>query len=176
MKKSADTVKLKKKSVLSGIIIAFAALNILTMAFTVIKGGINHLLESEFYFANGFTLAFSGYPVIVDEVGVWLSIYSAVHFAIALALILALSVFALAKRSFDFGRFGTFSVISSVLLSILYAVHGIIAYSAASDYAGGSQYYSCSTAAFVPFIISLILAVAFFLVKYKAPEEIEFSL
>ena len=176
MKTDIKRKTVKKKSVLSGAVIALAALNLLTLAFTVIKGGIEYLLESELHYANGFTLAFSGYPIIADEVGVWLRIYCAAHFVIAVALILALGARALAKRSLDFGRFGVFSVISSLSLSVLYMVHGIIAYSAASDYAGGSEYYHCSTSAFIPFILSLILAAAFFFVKYKAPDEIELSL
>ena len=173
MKTDIKRKTVKKKSLLSGIVLALAALNILALAFTVVRGGIDFLLESEYHYANGFTLAFSGYPVIVDGVGVWLRIYSAFHFCAALALLIFLGVSALAKRSLDFRGSGLFTVIASLLLSILYMVHGIIALSAASDYAGGSEYYSSSTAAFLPFIFTLILAVAYFYVRYKAPEEIE---
>ena len=110
-------------------VIALAALNILALAFTVVKGGIEYLIESEFYFANGFSLAFSGYPIIVEKVGTWLRIYSAAHFAIARLLALMLGIFALVKRSVDFGRLGVFAVIASLVLSVLYMTHGIIAYS-----------------------------------------------
>ena len=161
----------KKSSAESGIVLLMAALNVLTLAFTVVRGGIEYLSESEFYFSNGLTLAFSGYPVIVDKIGIWLRIYSAGHFTIAIMLILALGIFAMVKHSFKFGRLGVASVIISAALSIFYMVHGIIAYSIASDYAVG--YYECSTAAYVPFIFSATLTVAFFLVKYKAPEKIE---
>ena len=174
MKTDIKRKTVKKKSVTSGIVIVLLALNVLTLAFTVAKGGIEYLLESEFHYANGFTLAFSGYPPIVDGVGAWLRIYSAAHLVIALLLIFVLGIWALAKRTLDFGGLGTFSVAVSVLLSILYMVHGIIAYSTASDYVV-SEHYHCSTAAFIPFIITFVLAVLFFLVKYKAPEQIELS-
>ena len=172
--KSIKQKKFVKKSALeSGTVIAVAALNVLALLFTMVRGGIEYLLDSEFYFSNGFTLAFSGYPVIVDDFGVWLRIYSAVHFVVAIGLILVLCVFALAKRSFDFGRLGVFTVITSASLSLLYMIHGIIAYSVASDYA--AEPYECSTAAFIPFILSIALTLAFFLVRYKAPENIELS-
>ena len=173
MKKIKEKKFIDKRLLESGIVLAAAALGLISLLFTVVRGGIEYLLDSEFYFSNGFTLAFSGYPVIVDEFGVWLRIYAAIHFAIALGIILALGVFALVKHSFNFGRLGIAAVITSASLSLLYMVHGIIAYSFAADYA--AEPYECSTAAFIPFILSTVLTVAFFLVKYKAPEKIEIS-
>ena len=173
MKKVVEIKTVKKKSLLSGIVLALAALNIIALAFTVVKGEIDYLLGSELHYANGFTLAFSGYPVIADGVGVWLRIYCVFHFIAAALLLLSLGAVALRKRALDFGGFGIFSVISSFVLSVLYMVHGIIALSEASDDAGGSEYYHSSTFAFVPFIFSLILAVVYFYARYKAPEEIE---
>ena len=173
MKKANEKKFIKKSTVESTVVLAMAALNVLTLLFTVVRGGIEYLLDSEFYFSNGFTLAFSGYPVIVNDFGVWLRIYSAAHFAVAVALIIALAASLLIKRSFKFGRLGVFTVITSASLSLLYMVHGIIAYCQAADYAAAP--YECSTAAFVPFILSCVLAAAFFLVKYKAPEKIELS-
>lgn len=173
MKKINEKKFVDKSLLESCIVLASAALSLFSLLFTMVRGGIEYLLESEFYFSNGFTLAFSGYPVIVNDFGVWLRIYSVMHFAIALALIFTLGISALVKHSFKFGQLGVFTVITSASLSLLYMIHGIIAYSVAADYAAGS--YECSTAAFIPFILSIVLAVAFFLVKYKAPEKIEVS-
>ena len=173
MKKRKEKRFILKSSVESAVVIAIAVLNVLTLAFTIVRGGIEHLLESEFYFSNGFTLAFSGYPVIVNNSGAWLRIYSAAHLAVSLTLILVLGAFIMIKHSFKFGRLGTAAVITSVSLSLLYMVHGIIAYAEASEYAMGP--YECSTAAFIPFVLSAALTVSFFLVKYKAPEKIELS-
>jgi len=173
MKSNKEKKFIKKSSLESGIVLLSAALGLLSLLFTTVSGGIEYLLDSEFYFSNGFTLAFSGYSVIVDSFGGWLRIYCAIHFAVAVAFIVALGVFALVRRSLNFGRLGVASVIASASLSLLYTVHGIIAYSVASDYAAGP--YECSTFVFVPLILSAALTVAFFLVKYKAPENIELS-
>ena len=171
MKIKTENKKIKSRTLSNYTVIALAVLNLLALAFTVVRGGIDYLVESEFYYANGFSLAFSGYPLIVEKVGVWLRIYSAAHLVFALVLLLMLGVFFLSKRTLDFGGLGLFSVITSFVLSALYMTHGIIAFLTASDYATG--YYECSTAAFIPFILSLILTAAYFILKYRAPEEIE---
>ena len=161
---------IKKTFVTSALVIIIAAFNFLTPLFTVVKGGSDYLFEREFYRASGFSLAFSGYPPIVESTGNTLRVLCIIHLAVSVLLALVLGAFALIKRASFLGRPGTASVVLSAIISILYFVIGIVAYFDASDYAG--LYYVCETFAFIPFIITIILTSLFFYVKYKMPDDI----
>ena len=152
--------------------VAAVVLNILALVFTVVRGEIRFLSGKESFYSNGFTLVFSGYPEIIEGCGNTLRVCSVLYLALSASLLLWLAVFCLVKRTADFGRLGNFFVISSAVLSALYMTVGIVAYSAAADYA--DRYYRCSTAAFWPFVFSALLTAAYFTVKYKMPDEIQF--
>ena len=161
----------KKNDVLTTLVFVTVILNILALAFTVVRGRIQFLSGSESYFANGFTLVFDGYPAIVEGCGNTLRVCLSLYFGLSVLLALSIAVLCLVKRSFDFGRFGLFAVIASLILSVLYMVFGIVAYSVASDYA--RLYYECSTAAFWPFVLSALLSISYFWAKYRMPDQVE---
>ena len=163
---------IKKTFVASALVIIIAAFNFLTPLFTVVKGGSDYLFEKEFYRASGFSLAFSGYPPIVESTGNTLRVLCIFHLAVSVLLALALGAFALIKRTACLGRLGTACAVLSAIISVLYFVIGIIAYSDASDYAG--LYYVCETFTFIPFIITVILTAFYFYAKHKLPDELRF--
>lgn len=172
MRKNKTVRIVKKNEVMSLLTVALVVMNILALVFTVVRGEISFLSGEESFYSNGFTLVFSGYPEIVEGCGNVLRVLSVLYLSLSLVLALWLAVFSLVKRSVDFGRLGVFFAVSSAVLSAFYMTLGIIAYSAANDYA--DLYYRCSTAAFWPFVFSALMTSAYFTVKYKMPSEIEF--
>ena len=61
MKKIKEKKFIDKRLLESGIVLAAAALGLISLLFTVVRGGIEYLLDSEFYFSNG-TNALLRYP------------------------------------------------------------------------------------------------------------------
>lgn len=161
-----------KNLIILALTAAVAVMNFLTLLFTVVHGGSDYLSGSEKYSANGITLAFTSYPVIVEDCGKWLSVYSLFHFIASLAIIFLLVVFWCVTRK-PFGRLGTFSLIASELMALVYLINGCVAYSTASEYAG--LYFECYTFAFLPFIIITGLVGALIAVKLKMPDDFRLS-
>ena len=162
---------IKKEYVLAAIAALASLMNLITPLFTVVRGGSDFLSGSEYFYANGYTLAFDGYPVIVEGCGAWLRVYCVFHLCVALVAVIMIALVALIKRSLSLRGFGIASVIISAVMSLMYTVNGFIAYGAASDYAG--LYYECSTAAFIPLVISVFVTVSYFVIIKKMPDEFE---
>jgi hypothetical protein len=161
-----------KETIISGLTAAAVLVNFLTLLFTVIKGGADYLSASERYFANGITLAFSGYPIIIEDCGVWLSVYSKFHFVASLGLILLLVVFWCVNQK-PFGKIEIASFIVCEAMSLTYLINGCAAYSVASEFA--DLYFDIYTLAFLPFIIITVLFCAVIAVKRKMPNDFKFS-
>ncbi len=160
-----------KEIIMAAILSSILLMNMLALCFAVVSGGITYLSGSESYFANGFTLAFDGYPIIVEGCGMWLRASSILHFIVAVLEIVTLAIY-FAVRGFKFGKLALALCIISEAFSVLYMINGIIAYSVASDYA--SLYFDVSTLAFIPFILITLLFAAALIVKKKMPDNFKF--
>ncbi len=147
---------------------AVALLNFLTLLFTVVRGTQHNLSEINRFYANGFTLTFSGYPIIVDSCGKWLVFWSRLHFAVSLAMLIALAVIAFLRRGGKLGRLGILSTVASCVMSGVYMVNGIVANAAASTYAGDYN-YSSYTLSFIPMILIFAITVYLVITAPKLP-------
>ena len=151
-------MNLSKKNIKSILILSSAVFNFIALAFTTLSASHKTLGGIEKYFANGFTLAFSDCPLVIEDIGGWLGAYSKFHFFASSAVILLLATVALFRRSLDFGGFGVAAVIISLVTSLVYMINGIAANVIASDYA--TLYYEHYTLAPIGFALVLISALS----------------
>ena len=163
---------LKRNEKTAILIFAIALLNILAFAFTLVRGEVANLSGGDRFYANGFTLVFAGYPSVIEGCGDILRFFAVIQLGLSALLLASLCVFSLIKRSVDFGKFGTFSVILSLLLSVFYMIFGIAAYSEASALMS-PLYDECLTASFLPLVFSLLIAILYFAVRSKKQDSAE---
>lgn len=160
-----------KEAVISGLTALAVLVNFLTLLFTVIRWGADYVSGSERYFASGITLAFNGYPIVIEGCGEWLSLYSRFHFAASLAIILLLIIFWCVTQK-PFGKIGIVSLILCEVMSLTYLINGCVAYSVAAEFADLD--FELYTLSFVPFIIITVLFCAVIAVKRKMPDDFKF--
>ena len=158
-----------KTSVLSFLICAVAALNLLTLLFTVASGEFKTLSGVEGFFANGFTYAFGTPSTFVSENALWMKLFSLLQFIAALVIIIIILIYLLVKRSFDLTRLAIGVFIASFIVGIFYVIAGFVTYSAALKIQ--SFNYSCMTLVFLPMIFLAILIISYFLVKTQMPDN-----
>ena len=161
-----------KNAIVASLIFAAAVLNFLTLLFTVVRGSYRILAGTQSYYSNGFTLAFSGYPIQIEGCGDWLRVWSVFHFSTSVLIILLLVLRAAVKPGKPFGKLGVFAVVTSLLSSLVYLINGFVAHAEAAKFA--LLYHTSFTAAYIPFIFILLLTVAISAVKMKMPEDFEF--
>lgn len=146
-----------KKQTASLVALGVALMNFIALAFTIVKGIQEMMSGTDKFFANGYTLIFSGCPTELDSIGGWLTIYSRLYFFVAIAIALGLAASFFMKKELDFGKAGTATTIISSVMAVGYMINGIAANAEVKGYAS-SLYFTHYTLAFIPAIIILALA------------------
>ncbi len=164
-----------KDAIISMLVGAIAILNLLTLAFAVIDAKIVFLSEEvDKHFANGFTLAFGSCPMIIESYENLFAFVCICHFIAALLIILLVALRLALGKAAKLGRLGTVSVIISSFFTTLYFVLGCVAYAKSEAYR--NMGYDVNTFAFIPFVLMIILAASFILVKVKLPKNYKITI
>ena len=142
-----------KKQKASLIAVGVALLNFVALAFTLVRGIYEMMSGCEEFFANGYKLAFVGYPTEIDSMGAWLVIYSQLYFILAVLILVGLVLSFLIKKELNFGKLGTASSIVSSVMALGYMINGIAVNSVVAEY--GSLNFTHYTLAFIPAILIL---------------------
>lgn len=158
-----------KTNILSSLICAVAALNLVTLVFTIANGEFETLSGIESFFANGFTFAFGNPPTFVDENALWMKLFALVQFIVSLVIIILILVYILVKKSFDLTRLAIAVFCVSFGSGLFYLISGFITYGAALKIDGYN--YSCMTLVFLPMILLVLLIITYFLVKTQMPDN-----
>ena len=159
----------KKSLIMGGIAVLVALLNIITLLFTLAKIEVSLFGVSKEMSVTGFSVI-SEYPAAIEKVGGWVSFYSIVHIIVSVAIICVFLYKFFKKDSYDLLQFAKKSNIISVILSVIYMINGFMTVSAAKK--SGEGLYQVSGAAFVPFILILLLVIVYFAVNTYLHESV----
>ncbi len=162
-----------KTLVLSSIICAVAAVNLLTLVFTIAKGEFSTLSGLEVFSANGFTFAFGEPPTFVDKNALWMKFFSLIQFFASLIIIGLILCFVFIKRKFDLTKLSILIFCVSFVTGLFYLINGIITYGAAAEIKGDN--YSSMTAVFVPMIFLAVLIGFYYIIKTQMPDNYSFK-
>ena len=156
--------RLNKTNLKALLVSLIAVFNFLTLLLPIVDAAHTTLEGVDRYFANGFTLAFDGFPVVCESMGYWLVLSSIVHFSLSLAVIVMVGTALALKRGRGLRGFGPLAVIIALCQSIVYMINGIAANSLAADFQ--SLYYTHYTLAPVGFVLIFLLSVTWFAVHF----------
>ena len=146
-------IKLDSKKQLGSLIaVGVALMNFAALAFTLVKGIFEMISGREEFFANGYKLAFVGYPTEVDSMGEWLVLSSQFYFIISVLIVIGLGISFLMKKELDFGKLGITTSIVSCVMVLGYMINGIVINSVVGEECG-SLNFTHYTLAFIPAII-----------------------
>ena len=158
-----------KKQIGSLIAVGVALMNFVALAFTLVRGIFEMISGSEEFFANGYKLAFVGYPTEIDSMGEWLVVYSQFYFIVSVLIVIALGISFFMKKELDFGKLGIASSIVSCVMVLGYMLNGIAINAEVSEY--GSLNFTHYTLAFIPAIIIFAAAGAQFYIAIQNKSE-----
>lgn len=152
-----------KQIILISIVAGVLLLNLLAPLFNLMTAKVFSFASAS---DNGYSVLGS-YTSAIEDIVDWLSIWTIVMLVFTITLTVIFVVKMVKGQSIE--KISSVITISSVVLNCVYMINGFLTKSTADEVLDG--YGEIHTYAYIPFILAVVLVVAYFLLKAFLPEE-----